>query len=528
MDPYKDYYMDPGFLPQKVTMARLREILGEHSVHYTGSEKKAELVELFNKHILPLVPSLRKKEEELKSYRTRTEAELAKSAERKPKKTRKSSVASSETPQTTPRSSRSSKRTSKGKVKDIVNESEPLSEELTDVDSKTITVRSIVPDITPSKTNDKGRLYPEIPIPKRVKEDHTTNRREAVAYAFRNPNYMPTRQINRQPSPELIKSQTKPRGLKTALLIFFVIFIIGAYARFKMEIGFCDGSSNTTDDESTESENSLFKISCAPCPPKANCSEGKITSCDEGFVFTSSSIHWLKPFTSRCILDFDRVQKIEKYTKMLTKISAEETGKVICGYEDRENLLFQNLQQLLRQKKLPFQDTDENFEKLTQIALKDFLRSDDGLEIVDEREGHNKLRTYVIAKKPSIPLFCRIKLFGIAWIKENLMFAIGTILICAALVGIVYKVREKIWENEQVNKAADIVLNAMRQERNMISAQWQESVMPHIKNDFKRIELWKRVEKCIQGNPMVRTRRFEYKGRNTYTWEWLGETHAIY
>ncbi|CAG8492872.1 5193_t:CDS:2 [Gigaspora margarita] len=499
MDPYKDYYMDPGFLPQKVTMARLREILGEHSVHYTGSEKKAELVELFNKHILPLVPSLRKKEEELKSYRTRTEAELAKSAERKPKKTRKSSAASSETPQ--------------GKVKDIVNESEPLSEELTDVDSKTITVRSIVPDITPSKTNDKGRLYPEIPIPKRVKEDHTTNRREAVAYAFRNPNYMPTRQINRQPSPELIKSQTKPRGLKTALLIFFVIFIIGAYVRFKMEIGFCDGSSNTTDDESTESENSLFEISCAPCPPKANCSEGKITSCDEGFVFTSSSIHWLKPFTSRCILDFDRVQKIEKYTKMLTKISAEETGKVICGYEDRENLLFQNLQQLLRQKKLPFQDTDENFEKLTQIALKDFLRSDDSLEIVDEREGHNKLRTYVIAKKPSIPLFCRIKLFGIAWIKENLMFAIGA---------------EKIWENEQVNKAADIVLNAMRQERNMISAQWQESVMPHIKNDFKRIELWKRVEKCIQGNPMVRTRRFEYKGRNTYTWEWLGETHAIY
>ncbi|CAG8802038.1 4363_t:CDS:1, partial [Racocetra fulgida] len=52
------------------------------------------------------------------------------------------------------------------------------------------------------------------------------------------------------------------------------------------------------------------------------------------------------------------------------------------------------------------------------------------------------------------------------------------------------------------NKAADIVLNTMRQERSMISNEWREPVMPHIKNDFKRIELWKRVEKCIQKNPM--------------------------
>ncbi|CAG8786507.1 3794_t:CDS:2, partial [Dentiscutata erythropus] len=377
--------------------------------------------------------------------------------------------------------------------------SELVSEGSTDVDSQTIKVRSIVPDKTP-KANDKGRLYPELPNPKRVKEDNSTNRREAVAYAFRNPNYMPTRQINRQPSPELIKSQTKPRGLKTAFILFFVILTIGAYTRFKMEIGFCDGPSSTADGGSAESEESLFEIACTPCPPKAHCSEGNITSCDEGFVFTSSSIHWLKPFTSRCIPDVERAKKIDMYTKLLKKISAEETGRVICGYEDREHLLFQNLLRILRQKKLPFQDTDENFERLTQIALKD-LKSDDDLEIIDERD-YNKLKSYVISKKPSPSLFCRIKLFGIAWLRENLMF----------IIGVSYKVREKIWENEQVKKAADMVLNAMRQERSMISAQWQESIMHHIKNDFKRIELWKRVEKCIQGNPMVRTRRLEYKG----------------
>ncbi|CAG8645630.1 8257_t:CDS:2, partial [Scutellospora calospora] len=478
------YYMDPDFLPQKVTMARLREILGEHNVHYTGSEKKADLVALFDSSIRPLIPSLRKREEELKNYRTKTEAELARSAERKTKTSRKSADSSSENPQTTPKPSRSSKRTSKGKIKAIINESELLSEESTDIETPSIKVRAIAPDLTP-KINDKGRLYPEISNSKRVKEDNSTNRREAVAYAFRNPNHIPTRQINRQPSPELIKSQIRSSGWKTILSLFFVILLIGAYARFKMEIGFCN-SDTVKGGGGTEDEKSFFEITCTPCPPYAHCSEGKITSCDEGFVFTSSSIHWLKPFTSRCILDLDRAQKIEKYTKLLKKIAAEETGKVDCGSGERENLLFNNLLIPLRQKKLPFQDTDENFEKFTQIALKN-LRSDDDIEIVDEKESFNKLRSYVISKKPSHGILCKVKLFGIAWLKENLMFTIQIILICGVAIGVFYKVKEKIWEKEQVNRAADVVLNAMRQERNMISAEWQEKVLPHIKNDFKRI-----------------------------------------
>ncbi|CAG8491137.1 1420_t:CDS:2 [Cetraspora pellucida] len=524
MDPYKDYFLDPGFLPQKVTMARLREILGEHNVHYTGNEKKAELVELFNKQIKPLIPSLREKEQELENYRIKTEAELTKSAERKAKTSRKSVASSPETPQTTPKPSRSSKRNSKGKVKAVVNETELLSEESTDVDSRTIKVRSIAPDLVPDLTpriNDKGRLYPELSNSKSIrednsinrrviKEDNSTNRREAVAYAFRNPNYMPTRQINRQPSPELIKSQTKPRGLKTTLTLFFIILIIGTYAKIKMELGFCDGSPNAAGGGNTESETPFFEITCTPCPDHAHCSEGKITSCDEGYIVTSSSIHWLKPFTSRCTADLVREYKIEKYTELLKKISAEETGKVECGNGDRERLLFQNLTILLRKKKLPSQDTDDNFEKFAQAALKN-LRTDpyvDDVEIIDERESFNKLKSSVISKKPKHNFLCKIKLFG-------------TILAFVALGGIGYKVREKIWENEQVNKAADTVLNTMRQERSMISIEWRERVMPQIKNDFKRIELWKRVEKCVQKNPMVRTRRLQHEGLHTYTWEWL-------
>ncbi|CAG8443749.1 951_t:CDS:10 [Cetraspora pellucida] len=505
MDPYKDYYLDPGFLPQKVTMARLREILGEHNVHYTGNEKKAELVELFNKQIKPLIPSLREQEQELENYRIKTEAELTKSAERKAKPSRKSVAASSETPQTTPKPSRSSKRNSKGKVKAVINETELLSEESTDVDSKTIKVRSIAPNLVPDLTpriNDKGRLYPELSNSKSIrednsinrrviKEDNSTNRREAMAYAFRNPNYMPTRQINRQPSPELIKSQTKPRGLKTTLTLFFIILMIGTYAKIKMELGFCDGSPNAAGGGNTETP--FFEITCTPCPDHAHCSEA----------------------------DLVREYKIEKYTELLKKISAEETGKVECGNGDRERLLFQNLTILLRQKKLPSQDTDDNFEKFAQAALKN-LRTDpyvDDVEIIDERESFNKLKSSVISKKPKHNFLCKVKLFGIAWMERNLMFVIGTILAFVALGGMGYKVRERIWENEQVNKAADIVLNTMRQERSMISIEWREQVMPQIKNDFKRIELWKRVEKCVQKNPMVRTRRLQHEGLHTYTWE---------
>ncbi|CAG8763930.1 1867_t:CDS:1, partial [Dentiscutata heterogama] len=62
MKSNKDYYMDPNFLPQKVTMARLREILDTHDISYTGKEKKAGLIKIFNTQIQPLIPSLREKE----------------------------------------------------------------------------------------------------------------------------------------------------------------------------------------------------------------------------------------------------------------------------------------------------------------------------------------------------------------------------------------------------------------------------------------------------------------------------------
>ncbi|KAI2638212.1 Man1-Src1p-C-terminal domain-containing protein [Xylaria nigripes] len=46
-------YLQPGFDPKSLTIPRLRSILVAHNVPYSSSAKKAQLVEIFNEHIVP-------------------------------------------------------------------------------------------------------------------------------------------------------------------------------------------------------------------------------------------------------------------------------------------------------------------------------------------------------------------------------------------------------------------------------------------------------------------------------------------
>lgn len=57
----RDDYIREGFDPNSLTMPKLRNILVEHQVPFSSAAKKAELVDTFNKYVLPKTASLRKK-----------------------------------------------------------------------------------------------------------------------------------------------------------------------------------------------------------------------------------------------------------------------------------------------------------------------------------------------------------------------------------------------------------------------------------------------------------------------------------
>ncbi|CAG8591700.1 2296_t:CDS:2, partial [Cetraspora pellucida] len=295
MKSNKDYYMDSNFLPQKVTMARLREILDAHDISYNGKEKKAGLVEIFNTQIRPLIPSLREKE--------------------------------------------------------MKNQS--LMENIATSSGTSSHSDQIISKVASTSTS------------RNIEYSKINNKRQSNGI-FGNLNIFELF--------ELIKSQLSRRGWKFTYATVFLTLIFGLlikyYIQSNMVTSFCDNQlrGNT--------KNSFFEANCIPCPPYAHCSKGKITSCDEGFALASSSIYWLKPFTSRCIFDFNRERKVKVYTKLLKSIAIEEIGKTECESSPREVLLFQNLLVLLRSKKLPRQDDEKKFKIFSQLALEN-LRSDD-------------------------------------------------------------------------------------------------------------------------------------------------------
>ncbi|KAF0504373.1 hypothetical protein F8M41_019549 [Gigaspora margarita] len=189
----------------------------------------------------------------------------------------------------------------------------------------------------------------------------------------------------------------------------------------------------------------VLGATCTPCPSNAHCSKDKIISCDKGFILVSSSIHWLKPFTSRCILDLSLARKVKKYTELLKSIAAEETGKVECENGLRENLLFQNLLTPLRNKKFVNMDTDQDFEMFTRLAL-EYLRSDDDIEVIYNRGFKHKSKIYIISKNPKRSLVCRLKPYIIhqidlckTWVQENIKLLIGI-----SLILIVYYISRRV------------------------------------------------------------------------------------
>ncbi|CAG8743906.1 24642_t:CDS:2, partial [Dentiscutata erythropus] len=256
MNSYKDY-MDPGFQPQIITIARLREILDAHNIHYTGREKKAGLIRIFNTQIRPLIP-LREKETGL----------------------------------------------------------------------------TLTSEIKPDSYSVRS-----------------SPRRWSITFRY-------------------------------GVVFVMLTILIGFLMNYDLGASFCDDA-----DFSNVSVNydGVPKATCIPCPSHVHCSKDNAISCDKGFILVSSSIQWLKPFTSRCILDLSLARKVKMYTELLKSIVAEETGKFECENGLRENLLFQNLLVPLRNKKLVIMDTDQDFEMFTRLAL-EYLKSDDDVEVTYEKE----------------------------------------------------------------------------------------------------------------------------------------------
>ncbi|KAF9870280.1 hypothetical protein CkaCkLH20_12244 [Colletotrichum karsti] len=50
-------YLQPGFRPSSLKAAMIRNILCRHSIPYTGTENKAQLVRMFNEHVQPRAAS---------------------------------------------------------------------------------------------------------------------------------------------------------------------------------------------------------------------------------------------------------------------------------------------------------------------------------------------------------------------------------------------------------------------------------------------------------------------------------------
>jgi hypothetical protein len=115
--------------------------------------------------------------------------------------------------------------------------------------------------------------------------------------------------------------------------------------------------------------------------------------------------------------------------------------------------------------------------------------------------------------------------------------------LAAALLAALYgrlKLAQKKAIGEQVEELVPIALQLLQaQEQNhhidnvihptpyLAPAQLRDLVLSHEHSPARRAELWKRVEKVVEGNSNVRAKVAEQHGEEMRVWQWVGGSYGL-
>lgn len=573
-------YFAKDFDPNKVTIKRLKEILNAHNIPHKGIARKAEFVQKFQEYVLP---ELQRKEEKEQKVSTEQKTAKRKSVteqkhaeednissisnsqiktpnQRKRKVGRVSSKKQKEETITQPQIIQDDGQSSKAIVidDDNINNNAQLTSISQEQLRQNYSERISPPRPLKAPTSETP-FYPMVPpysrtpaypflepeelekVKLREKELQASSetplypiqegseniedkikhfeRREAFAYCFKP--RAPKRNIDRRPPPEFVKRKQKIRLSSGIIFLIFTVTTVIVLLSLKAQIGFCDSVKPDYKEVEDSQSSSQFVINlmCTQCPPKATCSNGIITECEKGFKRETSFFRLAKPYYTHCAIDKDQMTKARKYTKEFKEIIAREMGRVTCGYEDKDNMLYENL--ILQLKDImPLQDY-----KYINVTYETICEDDD--INIENKDGEN----YIFSKKPTFSFYCQLSFAIAKLIKkffDNLSYSLTVVSASSLLVFGFWYIRQRIWERRQVSAAFGLALTRLNEEKRIIGQEFREEAFAHVKDPMVRQKLFQKLDEKVRTNPYVRAGNIIYDGFETGVWEWKGKYTHLY
>lgn len=293
-----------------------------------------------------------------------------------------------------------------------------------------------------------------------------------------------------------------------------------------------------------------LRPTCTPCPQHGHCRDGNFVGCTLDYVPRQSPLRLggLLPIPPKCVPDTEKLMMVAMQASKASRLLRQRRGEVVCKGMERMRRKERNeeawvfglqaealLTALRSENERAGRPFDEDvLEEVNRLALRDL-------------EAHGEVKVWrhgdeywFAAETAEMPMSCRLRLAAIRALKRH-KAGLSTILaLAAALVWARYKLRTRRSDAELVRHLVQVALRQLQQQERSHYADPVHVPFPHVvpshmrdlilqdeHSPRRRAELWKRVEKIVEGNANVRVADVEQYGEEMRGWLWTGPSGRI-
>ncbi|GAA5876148.1 hypothetical protein JCM8547_003380 [Rhodosporidiobolus lusitaniae] len=356
------------------------------------------------------------------------------------------------------------------------------------------------------------------------------------------------------------------------------------YRSESLALGFCSTSSTSSPQSLTRSERGLTSLSlpslpslsssllatldsthlrpsCTPCPSHGVCTDGLFTGCVSDFVprpsLLQSLTFGLVPAAPTCEADTEKQVAVARAAASAGRVLRRRRGEVRCEgrverarrkemktvmvngetEEEREAYVYgleaEGVMRALGRENeasgAPF--PDEVLDEISCLALRDLEQHG---EVVVWQNGDT---FFYAARTADMPLSCRARLALIASAKKHKMELFVLLSTLATVLWGRMKVKRRKEDKERVRELVRMALRQLQQQErshllspstvpypHLAPSHLRDLLLTSIHSPSRRAELWRAVEKVVEGNANVRVGEVEVGGEEMRGWRWTGPT----
>ncbi|QPG76284.1 hypothetical protein FOA43_003670 [Brettanomyces nanus] len=326
------------------------------------------------------------------------------------------------------------------------------------------------------------------------------------------------------------------------VLLSFMAFTV--YREERIAVGFC-GHSNYRPifhvdlkahpllAEYVNAVEEALKLECIPCPEHGICFDNSELHCKNDYTVQKPwySLFGLIPCFDKCVLDSEKVAKIDRIVKSACDALAKRNANLRCGTGSNEEvgLSFESLQHYLVEKlALETEVQSGEFEYLWNKSLA-ILKEKPELAFNND---DTFVRSNSLAK---LTIKCKLKRVFVDMLLRLRYWLLGIVAV-SAIVGYIYL--RISWFQQERKLVKELTSKTLNRLQEQATAYRHEEVKhkyigkiqlrdyylsdPSI-NQKKRLEIWEKVAKVVEKNSNVNAYSLEVNGEIMKAWEWASD-----